>query len=151
ASIIGSEKLHALAPLSNEAPPPPPPPQSEKPESPPNDPLSRGNGRGEGNGFAAGDFSSFNHDGYPHGERDDRGRHVAEYFHRDLKGALYLKVVKRVTKSGKKSFPQYHLENGCWVKGKPNGPALPYRLPELLAAPPNATVQICEGEKDADN
>src|SRR5262249_61953031 len=27
----------------------------------------------------------------------------------------------------------------------------PYRLPELLAAPPNAIVEICEGEKDADN
>jgi len=36
------------------------------------------------------------------------------------------------------------------VKGKQAGPALPYRLPELLAAPSNATVEICEGEKDAD-
>jgi len=68
-----------------------------------------------------------------------------------MKGALHLKVVKRVTKSGKKSFPQYHLENGHWVKGAPTGPAIPYRLPELLAAPSNATVEICEGEKDADN
>jgi hypothetical protein len=40
-----------------------------------------------------------------------------------MKGALYLKVVKRATKSGRKSFPQYHLENGHWVKGAPAGRA----------------------------
>jgi len=111
------------------------PPKNEKP--------SGGNGRGDFEGFEE------PHDRYPHGERDDVGRKVDEYYYRNLKGALYLKVVKRVTKSGKKSFPQYHLENGQWVKGKPKGPAIPYRLPELLAAPPNATVEICEGEKDA--
>jgi DNA polymerase len=119
--------------------PPIPPPSS--PSSPPTPSPARGNGRG--NGFAG--------DGYPASERDDVGQPVAEYIYRDLKGAPYLKVVKRRSKDGKKYFPQYHLEAGKWVKGKPDGPAIPYRLPELLAAPANATVEIPEGEKDANN
>jgi DNA polymerase len=98
----------------------------------------------DGNG--RGDFGSFEH-----GERDDIGDAVDEFFYRNLKGALHLKIVKRVTKSGKKSFPQYHLDNGQWVKGKPAGPKIPYRLPELLAAPASEPVIPCEGEKDADN
>ena len=136
-----------LTESEREAPPqspPPPPPEVEN--------QSSGNGHSDFDGFESGDDEDDEPpDDYPHGERDDVGRKVAEFFYRNIKGALYLKVVKRVTRSGKKSFPQYHLENGQWVKGKPDGPALPYRLPELLAAPPNATVEICEGEKDAGN
>jgi hypothetical protein len=37
------------------------------------------------------------------------------------------------------------------MKGKPSGPKIPYRLPELIGAAPNIPVFICEGEKDADN
>ena len=37
-----------------------------------------------------------------------------------------------------------------WVTGKPEGPKIPYRLPELLAAPLTTKVHITEGEKDAD-
>jgi hypothetical protein len=50
-----------------------------------------------------------------------------------------------------KQFPQYHWENDHWVSGKPAGPRIPYRLPELLAAPAAEPVFICEGEKDSDN
>ena len=39
---------------------------------------------------------------------------------------------------------------GAWIKGKPNGHKIPYRLPELIAAPPSATIFIAEGEKDCD-
>jgi DNA polymerase len=130
--------------------PPPTPPASDR------GPSSVGNGR-DGFGALGGDLDDLarggngrTRDGYPHGEHE-RGRKVAEYIYRDLKGKSYLKVAKYVLSNGKKSFPQYHLENGLWVKGKSEGPAIPYRLPELLAAPPNATVEICEGEKDADN
>jgi hypothetical protein len=35
-----------------------------------------------------------------------------------------------------------------WVTGKPHGPKILYRLPELLAAPLTTRVHICEGEKD---
>ena len=37
------------------------------------------------------------------------------------------------------------------MTGKPKGPKLPYRLPELLAAPAVTPIHITEGEKDADN
>jgi hypothetical protein len=119
---------------TNEEPAPPDDPLPDDP--PPDDPPPRGNGRGKGNSFAADDFSTRDRDGYPWGEREV-GSKVAEFIYRDMKGAPYLKVVKRVTKQGK-SYPQYHWENGRWITGKPNGPAIPYKLPELLAAPPGA-------------
>jgi hypothetical protein len=62
-------------------------------------------------------------------------------------GEPYLRIVRTTAKQ----FPQYHRENGRWTRGKPKGPKIPYRLPELLAAPPEAEVWFCEGEKDADN
>jgi hypothetical protein len=40
--------------------------------------------------------------------------------------------------------------NGRWVKGLPEGPPIPYRLPELLNAPAGSTVEITEGEHDAE-
>src|SRR5262249_20193976 len=36
-----------------------------------------------------------------------------------------------------------------WQKGKPRGPKIPFRLPELLDAPADAWVIIAAGEKDA--
>src|SRR5262249_14880888 len=130
--------------------------QSQSPPPPDEGSSSIGNGRGGFDAFDD-DFDDFARgrdgrarDSYPHGEREI-GRKVAEHIYPDLKSKPYLKVAKYVLANRKKSFPQYHLENGQWVKGKPEGPAIPYRLPELLAAPPNATAEICEGEKDADN
>jgi 5S rRNA maturation endonuclease (ribonuclease M5) len=83
---------------------------------------------------------------YASGERS-WGRNVNSYIYQDENGANYLRVVR----TSKKQFPQFHWENGRWVKGKPTGPKIPYRLPELLAASPTTPVFICEGEKDADN
>jgi hypothetical protein len=125
-----------VAPLDaqNPIPPHPPPPLQDDEEPPPPEPRGR-NGRGNG----------FDGDGYPASERDDVGHKIAEYIYRDLKGTPWLKVVKRRSKDGKKYFPQYHLENGNWVKGKPNGAVFPYRLPELLSAPANATVENRRG------
>jgi putative DNA primase/helicase len=111
----------------------------------PSAPHSSGNGRDKA---AANDSNTRDRDGYPWGEREV-GSKAAEFIYRDTRGAPYLKVVKRVTKKGK-AYPQYHMENGLWEKGKPNGPVIPYRLPELLAAPPNAAVWIPEGEQCAD-
>jgi RecA-family ATPase/DNA polymerase I-like protein with 3'-5' exonuclease and polymerase domains len=82
---------------------------------------------------------------YPHGERKT-GRRVAFFVYQDARGAPYLGVSKTSTKQ----YPQLHCENGRWVAGKPTGPKIPYRLPELLAAPLDAWVLICAGEKDAD-
>jgi hypothetical protein len=86
------------------------------------------------------------YDHYSSGERE-WGRELTEYVYRDASGRPYLRVVRRSTKQ----FPQYHWENDCWVKGKPAGPRIPYRLPELLAASAIEPVFVCEGEKDADS
>jgi putative DNA primase/helicase len=85
-------------------------------------------------------------DTYAAGERS-LGHITASYIYRDADGAPYLRVVR----TSAKQFPQYHWENGRWRLGKPKGPKIPYRLPELIAAQSDLPVFICEGEKDADN
>jgi DNA polymerase I-like protein with 3'-5' exonuclease and polymerase domains len=87
-----------------------------------------------------------NRDHYRSGEQS-WGRNIAEYIYRGATGAPYLKVVRTTTKQ----FPQFHWESEHWVKRKPTGPKIPYRLPELLAAAAAEPVWITEGEKDADN
>ena len=83
---------------------------------------------------------------YASGERI-WGQDVCEYIYRDENGGDYLRVSR---KSGKQ-FPQSFWDGRAWQWGKPKGPKIPYRLPELLAAAPGAPVFICEGEKDADS
>jgi DNA polymerase len=83
---------------------------------------------------------------YASGERS-WGRNVNAYIYQDESSAPYLRVVR----TSAKQFPQFHWENGRWLNGKPAGPKIPYRLPELLAAAPATPVFICEGEKDAHN
>ena len=83
---------------------------------------------------------------YPHGERDT-GTQVDFYIYRDVRGRFYLGV-KRTTD---KQFPQYRWDGKQWQKGLPKGfLKIPYRLPELLDAPPDAWVVIAAGEKDAE-
>jgi DNA polymerase I-like protein with 3'-5' exonuclease and polymerase domains len=84
-------------------------------------------------------------DGYPHGERDN-GHEVAFFVYRHADGRPYLGVKKTSTKQ----FPQFHWTGSGWAKGAPQGPKIPYRLPELIKAPLDAWVLICAGEKDAD-
>jgi DNA polymerase bacteriophage-type len=85
-------------------------------------------------------------DGYTSGERPG-GSSSAVYIYRDANGAPYLRVLR----TAQKQFPQFHWDNGRWLKGKPAGPKIPYRLPELLAAAADVPIFICEGEKDTDN
>lgn len=75
-------------------------------------------------------------------------RRVAEYVYRREDGTPYLKVT-RWQEGEKKSFSQSRWTGSSWVSGKPKGPKLPYRLPELLADR-DAPIFVCEGEKDAD-
>ncbi|MFK4530137.1 5S rRNA maturation endonuclease (ribonuclease M5) [Bradyrhizobium japonicum] len=75
---------------------------------------------------------------------------LAEYIYRDQNGEPFLKVRKCRDGTGKKQFPQYYWDGNGWVKGKPDGPKIPYRLPQLMASPITALVYFCEGEKDAD-
>ena len=80
-------------------------------------------------------------------EPRNKGRPIAAYIYRQNDGTPYLRVLRTTTKA----FLQFHWEGGQWVAGKPKGPKIPYRLPELLAAAPTVPIFVCEGEKDADN
>jgi DNA polymerase len=74
-------------------------------------------------------------------------RTEAEYIYRDEHDQPYHRVIRKEPKG----FPQSHWVDGKWINGAPKGPRIPYRLPELIAAPPTEPVFICEGEKDANN
>jgi hypothetical protein len=87
------------------------------------------------------------HDNYASGE-ERTGSITVTYIYRDAKGENYLRVERTTTKQ----FLQSHWENGNgWVYGNPPKVKIPYRLPELRAAPPDVPIFICEREKDADN
>jgi len=76
---------------------------------------------------------------------------LGEYIYYDQNGEPFLKVRKCRDGTGKKQYPQYHWDGNDWAKGKPSGPKIPYRLPQLIATPTTVQVLFCEGEKDADN
>lgn len=69
----------------------------------------------------------------------------AEYVYRTVDGEPHL----RVKRTAEKQFYQQHWNGAAWQNGAPQGPRIPYRLPELMEAE-HDTVFICEGEKDAD-
>jgi hypothetical protein len=69
-----------------------------------------------------------------------------EYLYQDQRRQPYLQVVRFKPKA----FRQFHWE-GHWVPGKPSGPVIPYCLPQLIEAPADQPVYVCEGEKDTDN
>ena len=73
-------------------------------------------------------------------------RYTASYVYRQADGTPYLRVSRTEPKG---PFPQSHWTGSTWQSGKPKGPKIPYRLPELVANP-NAPVFVCEGEKDSD-
>jgi hypothetical protein len=76
---------------------------------------------------------------------------ISEHIYRDENGEVFLRVKKCRDPTGKKQYPQYHWDGNTWAKGKPEGSKIPYRLPELIAAPAGNPIYFCEGEKDADN
>ena len=105
-----------------------------QPESEARVPLGNGSGRSD------------SRHAYPHGERDT-GAPIAFHTYRDARGCNYLGIQRTSTKQ----FPQYHWTGQQWCKGLPKGfLKIPYRLPELLDAPPDAWVVIAAGEKDAE-
>jgi hypothetical protein len=75
---------------------------------------------------------------------------ISEHVYRDEVGKPYLRVRKCLDGEGRKQYPQAHWDGAAWVKGKPQGPKIPYRLPELLAAPITAIIYVVEGERCAD-
>ena len=74
------------------------------------------------------------------------GPPVAVYDYRDEAGALVMQVLRFEPKT----FRQRRPEGSGWNYSVKGVRKLPYRLPELLAAPTDASVFIVEGEKDAD-
>jgi hypothetical protein len=68
-----------------------------------------------------------------------------QYVYRLEDGSQYL----RVSRTRLKKFWQHRWTGSEWVKGRPKGPKVPYRLPELIAAG-DEPIFVCEGEKDAD-
>jgi DNA polymerase bacteriophage-type len=83
--------------------------------------------------------------GYAHGEHA-AGPTTAEYIYKDARGRLYM----RVARTAGHTFPTFHWSDGQWASGWPKE-VVPYRLPELLVAPADELVLICEGEKDVDS
>lgn len=79
---------------------------------------------------------------------DDRAerRIVATYDYRDAGGNLTFQVVRFEPKDFRQRRPD---GKGGWIWKMAGAERVPYRLPELLAAP-DATVFIPEGEKDVD-
>jgi hypothetical protein len=77
--------------------------------------------------------------------RSRQNKVVATYVYRQADGANYL----RVQRTREKQFWQSRWNGSGWVKGKPTGPKIPYRLPEMLAAV-HDTVLVVEGEGKAD-
>ena len=148
-------------------PPEPPSPPSPSPSPTPPSPAlptpaameiaSNGNGHGDTDGFDLEDlglrpFSSANgarngSDGYPHGELagPSAGPAAAEYIYKNAADRLHMRVVRTTGKT----FPTYSWSGGEWTAGWPKE-VVPYRLPGLLAAPPESIVLVCEGEKDVD-
>lgn len=71
----------------------------------------------------------------------------ATYDYMDEQGGLLYQAVRWTPKS----FSLRHLNDlGEWVNGMDGVRLVPYRLPELIAAPPTTTIWITEGEKHAD-
>ena len=75
---------------------------------------------------------------------------TATWIYRDASEKPYLKVDRIDEPNGKKNYPQSHWDGERWVKGKPKGLKIPYRLPELLDGDSTEPVWITEGEKCAD-
>ena len=79
-----------------------------------------------------------------------RGRVVAEFVYQTAEGRSYIRVQRVELEDGEKEFPQCRFTNGGWRSGVKGLARIPYRLPELLAAPAEEAIWIPEGEKKAD-
>lgn len=76
-----------------------------------------------------------------------RGPIEATYNYRDEAGAVRYQVVRYKSKAFVQRQP---TPAGGWAWNMDGVQRIPYRLPELLAAPKADVVIICEGEKDVD-
>ncbi len=79
------------------------------------------------------------------------GRKAAEYIYRDAQGCIVYRSERWEKSDGTKTFSQSRPNGqGGWVSGVRGVERVPYRLPELIAAPKDQIVWIVEGERKAD-
>lgn len=78
--------------------------------------------------------------------RSENRRIIATYDYRDEKGVLLYQAVRFEAKD----FRQRRPDGDGWKWNLDGVRRVPYRLPEILAAPPESTVFIVEGEKDVE-
>src|SRR6516225_3193621 len=71
---------------------------------------------------------------------------IDRYVYRQPDGTPCLQVCRTAAKG----FFKNKWNGQMWVTGKPDGPKILCRLPELLPAPLTTKLHITEGEKDAD-
>lgn len=73
------------------------------------------------------------------------------FIYRDEQGAIVYKVEKIRMPDGSKECPSYRPNgDGGWIAGIKGLKRVPYRLPELIAAPKDQPVFVVEGEGKAD-
>jgi hypothetical protein len=77
-----------------------------------------------------------------------KARVVASYDYCDAEGKLLYQVERRDDKSFIQRRPD---AAGGWIYNRKGVELVPYRLPEIAAAPKDKPILIAEGEKDVDN
>jgi uncharacterized protein (DUF927 family) len=78
------------------------------------------------------------------------GKVTAEFVYQTAEGRPYIRVQRKEMEDGSKQYPQCRFTGGRWQSGVKGLERLPYRLPELLAAPADEIAWIPEGEKCVD-
>jgi hypothetical protein len=73
---------------------------------------------------------------------------MGPYLYETADREFYIGVDRKYKSNGDKYFSQWRWEEGRRVNNVQGLPKLPYRLPELLAAPNYLWTLICAGEKD---
>jgi hypothetical protein len=88
-------------------------------------------------------------------KRYGEGTAITPWVYRGSDGSEAFRVLRidyRAPDGSKaKSYrPCHRADDGRWLLSRPNGPLPLYNLPDIAAAPPEATVTLLEGEKCAD-
>jgi hypothetical protein len=125
---------------------------------PPAEPqATRGDDHDTGTTWGGNGYARHSSDGNRHGDSGPkRGSLTAQWVYANFDGSNYLRVDRHDLPNGARHFFQHRWTGAGWalgVKGTYAEAKIPYRLPQLIAAlraNPDAELQICEGEKDAD-
>ena len=72
---------------------------------------------------------------------------ISEHIYFDEHGERFLKVRKCRDGDGNKQYPQYHWDGNGWARESRTRPKIPYRLPQLIAAPTAGIVVLVRGRK----